>query len=80
MTFLSCREKSPLDSQASYLAVDVRALIVTAHPDDECMFFAPIILGLVEMKIPVHILCLSKGKSSMNIFFLLPESKFIKMS
>ncbi|XP_067113877.1 N-acetylglucosaminyl-phosphatidylinositol de-N-acetylase isoform X2 [Osmerus mordax] len=61
MTFLSCREKSPLDSQASDFAVDVRALIVTAHPDDECMFFAPIILRLVEMKIPVQLLCLSKG-------------------
>ncbi|KAM3868649.1 N-acetylglucosaminyl-phosphatidylinositol de-N-acetylase [Diretmus argenteus] len=41
--------------------VDVRALIVTAHPDDECMFFAPTILRLVELNASVHLLCLSQG-------------------
>ncbi|XP_028278388.1 N-acetylglucosaminyl-phosphatidylinositol de-N-acetylase [Parambassis ranga] len=40
---------------------DFRALIVTAHPDDECMFFAPTIIRLVELNASVHLLCLSKG-------------------
>ena len=42
--------------------VDVRALIVTAHPDDECMFFAPTIIRLVELNATVRLLCLSAGK------------------
>ncbi|KAF7668899.1 hypothetical protein LDENG_00281290 [Lucifuga dentata] len=42
-------------------STNVRALVVTAHPDDECMFFAPAILRLVELKASVHVLCLSKG-------------------
>ncbi|XP_013875079.1 N-acetylglucosaminyl-phosphatidylinositol de-N-acetylase [Austrofundulus limnaeus] len=40
---------------------DVRALVVTAHPDDECMFFAPTIIRLVESNATVHLLCLSEG-------------------
>lgn len=40
---------------------DVRALLVTAHPDDECMFFAPTIIRLVELNASVHLLCLSEG-------------------
>uniref|UniRef100_A0A1A8EW10 N-acetylglucosaminylphosphatidylinositol deacetylase n=1 Tax=Nothobranchius korthausae TaxID=1143690 RepID=A0A1A8EW10_9TELE len=40
---------------------NVRALIVTAHPDDECMFFAPAIIRLVELNASVHLLCLSEG-------------------
>ena len=39
----------------------IRALIVTAHPDDECMFFAPTIIRLVELNASVHLLCLSEG-------------------
>lgn len=41
---------------------DISALLVTAHPDDECMFFAPTIIRLVELKANVHLLCLSEGK------------------
>ncbi|XP_070839890.1 N-acetylglucosaminyl-phosphatidylinositol de-N-acetylase [Chaetodon trifascialis] len=41
--------------------VDIRALLVTAHPDDECMFFAPAIIRLVELNASVHLLCLSEG-------------------
>ncbi|XP_056253712.1 N-acetylglucosaminyl-phosphatidylinositol de-N-acetylase [Seriola aureovittata] len=40
---------------------DITALIVTAHPDDECMFFAPTIIRLVELNASVHLLCLSEG-------------------
>ena len=36
-------------------------LLVTAHPDDECMFFSPTILNLRRSS-TVHLLCLSTGK------------------
>ncbi|KAJ9065713.1 hypothetical protein DSO57_1016800 [Entomophthora muscae] len=39
-----------------------KVLIVIAHPDDETMFFAPAIIGLVkDPTIQVHLLCLSTG-------------------
>ena len=39
-----------------------RVLIVTAHPDDECMFFGPTILHFTkEEKALVYLLCLSPG-------------------
>lgn len=40
-----------------------RVLIVTAHPDDECMFFGPTILTLTQRNEPctVYLLCLSNG-------------------
>ncbi|XP_044764072.1 N-acetylglucosaminyl-phosphatidylinositol de-N-acetylase [Coccinella septempunctata] len=41
-----------------------RVLIVTAHPDDECMFFGPTILNLTKNKeCTVYILCLSTGSN-----------------
>jgi hypothetical protein len=38
-------------------------LLVTAHPDDECMFFGPVLMNLTakSLKNKVHVLCLSKG-------------------
>lgn len=36
-------------------------LLVTAHPDDECMFFSPVILSLRQRAIPIDLLCLSSG-------------------
>lgn len=41
-----------------------RVLLVTAHPDDECMFFAPAVLTLTESNAAVYLLCLSSGTSS----------------
>ncbi|XP_045454121.1 N-acetylglucosaminyl-phosphatidylinositol de-N-acetylase [Melitaea cinxia] len=38
-----------------------RVLIVTAHPDDECMFFGPTIFRLCEQGAEVYLLCLSNG-------------------
>lgn len=38
-------------------------LIVTAHPDDESMFFSPTIQNLIRCRKRVHILCLSSGDS-----------------
>jgi len=46
----------------SETANETRALLVTAHPDDECMFFAPSILKLVESQASVYLLCLSTGR------------------
>lgn len=37
------------------------ALILTAHPDDESMFFAPTIMGLKTHDWDVRALCLSVG-------------------
>jgi N-acetylglucosaminylphosphatidylinositol deacetylase len=42
---------------------DKRVLIVTAHPDDEVMFFSPTILALVGMGIQIYALCLSIGNA-----------------
>eukprot|EP01134_Creolimax_fragrantissima_P000762 CFRG0762T1 len=36
-------------------------LVLIAHPDDECMFFAPSILAISKSSRPVHVLCLSTG-------------------
>lgn len=39
------------------------ALILTAHPDDEVMFFTPTILALLAAGWEVSALCLSTGQS-----------------
>ena len=39
-----------------------RALLVTAHPDDEVMFFGPTILSLLEAGCQVFLLVLSPGR------------------
>ncbi|KAK9974488.1 hypothetical protein ABG768_022581 [Culter alburnus] len=49
------------DEKTRVTANETRALLVTAHPDDECMFFAPTILKLVESQASVYLLCLSTG-------------------
>lgn len=42
--------------------VNKTVLIVTAHPDDECMFFGPLITSLVSQKsCSVYLLCLTNG-------------------
>ncbi|XP_077302127.1 N-acetylglucosaminyl-phosphatidylinositol de-N-acetylase-like [Arctopsyche grandis] len=38
-----------------------RVLLVTAHPDDECMFFGPTIVNLARQGIDIYLLCLSNG-------------------
>lgn len=40
-----------------------RVLLVTAHPDDECMFFGPAIIKLREAKCQIYLLCLSTGNA-----------------
>lgn len=40
-----------------------RVLLITAHPDDECMFFGPVIQKLSKMKdVQFYLMCLSVGK------------------
>lgn len=51
-----------------------RVLIVTAHPDDESMFFGPTILSLTKRKnCDVYLLCLSNG---LYLHWFIPDSKF----
>lgn len=39
-----------------------RVLLVTAHPDDECMFFGPVIQKLSKVEdIRLYLMCLSVG-------------------
>ena len=46
------------------LFLSERVLFVTAHPDDECMFFGPAILSAARLNrdAPPYLLCLSTGK------------------
>jgi hypothetical protein len=44
----------------------LQALVLTAHPDDECMFFSPTILSLVEQQAHVRALCLSSGTTNLH--------------
>ncbi|KAM6907816.1 N-acetylglucosaminyl-phosphatidylinositol de-N-acetylase [Xenentodon cancila] len=61
-TFLrSLRHVMNISSDREASSGSVKALVVTAHPDDESMFFAPTILRLVELNVGVHLLCLSEG-------------------
>uniref|UniRef100_A0A8C3NS72 N-acetylglucosaminylphosphatidylinositol deacetylase n=1 Tax=Geospiza parvula TaxID=87175 RepID=A0A8C3NS72_GEOPR len=39
-----------------------RALVLTAHPDDEAMFFAPALLGLRSAGAAPAVLCCSAGE------------------
>lgn len=41
---------------------DVRALLLTAHPDDEAMFFAPTLLSLGRLRARLWLLCGSSGE------------------
>lgn len=41
----------------------LQALVVTAHPDDECMFFSPAILGLIGQGVEVRALSVSTGNA-----------------
>jgi N-acetylglucosaminylphosphatidylinositol deacetylase len=43
------------------MSTSASALLITAHPDDEAMFFTPTILSLIDQGYIVHLLCLSTG-------------------
>ena len=51
-----------LSRRPAPLAAARRALLVTAHPDDECMFFGPTVMALLrDPACTVYLLCLSTG-------------------
>ncbi|XP_033646866.1 N-acetylglucosaminyl-phosphatidylinositol de-N-acetylase-like [Asterias rubens] len=57
--YVALRRKRSSDTKAGKSR---EVLVVTAHPDDECMFFAPTILQLVqEANTKLNLLCLSTG-------------------
>ncbi|XP_068387751.1 N-acetylglucosaminyl-phosphatidylinositol de-N-acetylase isoform X2 [Eschrichtius robustus] len=58
------RMKSP--EQPGLPGAGSRTLLVTAHPDDEAMFFAPTVLGLARLRHQVSLLCFSSGISQMT--------------
>ncbi|XP_075053036.1 N-acetylglucosaminyl-phosphatidylinositol de-N-acetylase isoform X2 [Mixophyes fleayi] len=56
------RWRDALCDRAVGLLPGVRApLLLIAHPDDECMFFAPSILGLLQEQRPLSVLCCTTG-------------------
>ena len=48
------------------LTITENALLVIAHPDDECMFFSPVLLQTVSQGhgASVYLLCLSLGENT----------------
>lgn len=66
LTILTVLLYSPFDT-GSFTSTNghSRILILTAHPDDECMFFAPTILGLnnTQKDVKVYALSLSVGNA-----------------
>jgi hypothetical protein len=56
-----------LDTALSHDGESKTALILTAHPDDEVMFFTPTILALLAAGWEVGALCLSNGQSSIMV-------------
>ena len=51
------------DTSTDFLnLVNAPVLLLTAHPDDEVMFFAPTIQTLLAHNVDLHILCLSTGE------------------
>ncbi|XP_019641148.1 PREDICTED: N-acetylglucosaminyl-phosphatidylinositol de-N-acetylase-like [Branchiostoma belcheri] len=48
-------------SAAERAGCRARVLVVTAHPDDECMFFGPTVLETLRLGHHVFLLCLSTG-------------------
>lgn len=49
----------------SWLGVDAglsgSPLLLIAHPDDECMFFGPVVAGLASSGVRLRVLCLTLG-------------------
>jgi hypothetical protein len=67
LAFVLLLQPSTVDWDTSLSSeLDARtALILTAHPDDEVMFFTPSILALLAAGWKVKALCLSNGQSPM---------------
>ncbi|KAF8589120.1 LmbE-like protein [Ramaria rubella] len=61
LLFVFCNNGATLPSE--FTGTTQRILFLTAHPDDECMFFAPTILFLSQTSTPIYSLCLSVGNA-----------------
>ncbi|KAM4048365.1 N-acetylglucosaminyl-phosphatidylinositol de-N-acetylase [Anomaloglossus baeobatrachus] len=62
LSWVCSRWRDAVSGQSAALLPGVRApLLLIAHPDDECMFFAPTILGLLQGQRPLSVLCCSTG-------------------
>ena len=57
------RNKYTASTEVAAAAASSRIGLVIAHPDDECMFFTPILTHLVVSGWQVHLLCLSSGNA-----------------
>ena len=55
----------------SFTEPNIKTLFVTAHPDDEAMFFGPLITTLSQHSNTIIILCLSEGLDIINNKLLL---------
>lgn len=60
LAYEKLRERHSLIKYLNVKGVE-NVLLVTAHPDDECMFFGPVIRVLAELGCNMQVLCLSKG-------------------
>lgn len=62
--FVSRNERSKFKIRHTKLPTKAsRVLLVTAHPDDECMFFGPTLLALKKRDdCQIFVLCLSRGE------------------
>lgn len=60
--FLSVSLKAS-DSKSEFLQStnSTNVLLLTAHPDDEVMFFSPVVHTMVANNVSFHVLCLSTG-------------------
>jgi N-acetylglucosaminylphosphatidylinositol deacetylase len=59
---------TPIKNLQSFIPMEIlqtkNFLIVVAHPDDECLFFSPTILGLISREKTGHLLVFSTGNSN----------------
>ena len=54
-----------------------RVLLITAHPDDECMFFGPVIYHVLKEASSFSLLCLTNGNFCIFVLaFLFVHSIF----
>ncbi|GLB41694.1 putative glcNAc-PI de-N-acetylase [Lyophyllum shimeji] len=61
LAFLAALLFQPEYSASDVLSSHGNVLLLTAHPDDECLFFAPTIQAVTRANTPVYSLCLSIG-------------------
>ncbi|RKP18446.1 LmbE-like protein [Rozella allomycis CSF55] len=58
-----------LQNGKEFKRLDEKVAVIVAHPDDECLFFAPTIVKLISAGKDVHIFCLSNGIIYIYLFY-----------